>query len=63
MLDSAIRRINHYPSDKNFGLVHARYSLPEWQAAKLTFFAACFHTALIRNLSSNRGELYVLVRS
>ena len=22
-----------------FGLVHASYSLPEWQAVKLTFFA------------------------
>ena len=24
-----------------FGLVHASYSLPEWQAVKLTFFAPC----------------------
>ena len=24
------------------GLVHASYSLPEWQAVKLTFFAPCF---------------------
>ena len=24
-----------------FGLVHASYSLPEWQAGKLTFFAPC----------------------
>ena len=24
------------------GLVHARYSLPEWQAVKLTFFALYF---------------------
>ena len=24
-----------------FRQVHARYSLPEWQAAKLTFFAHC----------------------
>ena len=24
---------------KNFGLVHASYSLPEWQGVKLTFFA------------------------
>ena len=23
------------------GLVHTSYSLPEWQAAKLTFFAPC----------------------
>ena len=26
------------------GLVHAIYSLPKWQAVKLTFFAPCFHT-------------------
>ena len=25
-----------------FGLVHASYSLPEWQAVKLTFFAPCY---------------------
>ena len=25
-----------------FGLVHASYSLPEWQAVELTFFAPCF---------------------
>ena len=25
------------------GLVHARYSLPEWQAVKLTFFGPCHH--------------------
>ena len=25
--------------EMNFGLVHASYSLPEWQAVKLTFFA------------------------
>ena len=24
-----------------FGLVHASYSLPEWQAVKLTFLAPC----------------------
>ena len=24
-----------------FGLVHTRYSLPDWQAVKLTFFALC----------------------
>ena len=24
---------------KNFGLIHARYSSPKWQAVKLTFFA------------------------
>ena len=25
------------------GLVHASYNLPEWQAAKLTFFAPCIY--------------------
>ena len=25
-----------------FGLVLANYSLPEWQAVKLTFFAPCY---------------------
>ena len=25
----------------NFGLVHASYSLPKWQAVKLTFLAPC----------------------
>ena len=24
-----------------FGLVHASYSLPEWQTVELTFFAPC----------------------
>ena len=24
-----------------YGLVHASYSLPKWQAVKLTFFAPC----------------------
>ena len=27
--------------EMTFGLVHANYSLPEWQAVKLTFFAPC----------------------
>ena len=27
--------------EMTFGLVHASYSLPEWQAVKLTFFAHC----------------------
>ena len=26
----------------NFGLVHVSYSLPDWQAVKLTFFAPCY---------------------
>ena len=24
-----------------FGLIHASYSLPDWQDVKLTFFASC----------------------
>ena len=27
--------------EMTFGLVHASYCLPEWQAVKLTFFAPC----------------------
>ena len=27
--------------EMTFGLVHASYSLPEWQAVKLTSFAPC----------------------
>ena len=29
------------------GLVHASYSLPEWQAVKLTFFAPCKYICLL----------------
>ena len=29
--------------EMTFGLVHASYSLPEWQAVKLTFFAPCLN--------------------
>ena len=29
--------------EMTFGLVHASYSLPEWQAVKLTFFAPWLH--------------------
>ena len=27
--------------EMTFGMVHASYSLPEWQAVKMTFFAPC----------------------
>ena len=30
------------------GLVHANYSLPEWQAIKLTFFAPCLCYTIFR---------------
>ena len=33
------------------GLVHATYSLPEWQAVKLTFFAPCFMGSAHTHLS------------
>ena len=29
------------PVKMTFGLAHGNYSLPEWQAGKLTFFAPC----------------------
>ena len=32
--------------EMTFGLVHASYSLPEWQAVKLTFFAHCYPSRL-----------------
>ena len=31
------------------GLVHASYSLPEWQAVKLTFFAPCIQDHTLPN--------------
>ena len=31
---------------KEFSLVHASYSLPKWQAVKLTFFAPCMRHLL-----------------
>ena len=33
------------------GLVHACYSLPEWQAVKLTFFAPCIEFILTATYS------------
>ena len=27
--------------EMTFGLIHVSYSLPEWQAVELTFFAPC----------------------
>ena len=34
------------------GLVHASYSLPKWQAVKLTFFAPCVPTTVKNNVQS-----------
>ena len=45
------------------GLVHASYSLPEWQAVKLTFFAPCMmitHPHHIRFLHERSTHLQVL---
>ena len=38
-----------------FGLVHASYSLPEWQAVKLTFFAPCLNQHTLFTLRSLYG--------
>ena len=32
---------------KTLGLVHARFSLPKWQAVKLTFFAPCKQCSML----------------
>ena len=40
-----------------FGLVNVSFSLPEWQAVKMTFFAPCHHTN--RNLSKCKLCRYV----
>ena len=48
-----------------FGLVHASYSLPEWQAVKLTFFAPWSHLCS-RDTSAfwkNVQVIFVLVTS
>ena len=39
--------------EMTFGLVHASYSLPEWQAVKLTFFAHCGYLARLANQNPN----------
>ena len=42
------------------GLVHASYSLPEWQAVKLTFFAPCTgNTRHSRLLAASWNILWV----
>jgi len=30
-----------------FGLVNVSFSLPKWQAVKMTFFAPCYHTLIL----------------
>ena len=42
--------------EMTFGLVYANYSLPKWQAVKLTFFAHCF----IRTRKIEGGEIRVI---
>ena len=39
-INSAHQKIGG-PSLMTFGLVNASFSLPEWQAVKMTFFAPC----------------------
>ena len=36
--------------EMTFRLVHASYSLPEWQAVKLTFFAPCNYRQVRSNV-------------
>ena len=40
------------------GLVYASYSLPEWQAVKLTFFAPCNQYTLRANVRVNITNFY-----
>ena len=43
-------------SEMAFGLVHASYSLSEWQTVKLTFFAPCnlgFQTTMTLVISAD----------
>ena len=43
------------------GLVDASYSLPEWQAVKLTFFAPCLYVLPVkRSLLWGRAQAYFL---
>ena len=35
------------PVEMMFGLVNANFSLPEWQAVKMTFFAPCLQTSIL----------------
>ena len=39
------------------GLVHASYSLPEWQAVKLTFFAPAYYRIAACNSFFSKLEL------
>ena len=39
--------------EMTFGLVHASFSLPKWQALKMTFFAPCVTVALYKDNGSN----------
>ena len=38
------------------GLLHASYSLPKWQAVKLTFFASCIKSKVLKILTCIRQE-------
>ena len=45
------------------GLVHASYSLPKWQAVKLTFFARCYSNALADVVGLNHINIPCLIFS
>ena len=38
------------------GLLHASYSLPKWQAVKLTFVASCIKSKVLKILTCIRQE-------
>ena len=51
--------------EMTFGLVHVSYSLPEWQAVKLTFFAPCIYFTVyvhIKSLSTKNNHFQVFCR-
>ena len=48
--------------EMTFGLVHASYSFPEWQAVELTFFAPCEEKwKLLRVGGSNDSHFHIIV--
>ena len=45
--------------EMTFGLVHASYRLPEWQAVKLTFFAPC--KQLAEQITNSKDLIYTCI--
>ena len=43
-----------------FGLVHASYSLPEWQAVKLAFFAPCYISCNLQIVAGFYPQILIL---